>query len=138
MLVKYMQMIAGAWLTRALEMHLNPTVRFLNPIRAKGNAQIAGVCLLVLLAVSTVQAAHFCGFGAAASTVRQTSAEDGQEGSNRAVCAVCVSAHQAGVSVAIFVEQPFFLSHTVTAVAPASRIVEGSLFLPDVRPPPVS
>ncbi len=95
----------------------------------------AVVCVVMLVAASQVEAAHFCQLTAAAAG-RQASAQE-SEGAAPRICPICATAHQASMGAAQTPAPPTFevtASAAPVAPQPHSRL---QVFTLDVRPPPL-
>ncbi len=110
-------------------------VAFLN--RKPSQTAFLYVCVIALLAVSTVQAIHVCNLGRAAVSV---SSQDGEPfGTASTVCPICFALHSATVAlISITVFSPSLRREFSVIFQPFHFIEPPVSFQFSVRPPPFS
>ncbi len=94
----------------------------------------AAVCVVVLLAASVVEAAHFCELFEGSATAQASALAS--PGTAPRICLICATAHQVSMGAAATSLSPTFVetaSTPLVAVQPDSRL---QAFTMDVRPPP--
>ena len=124
-------------LTTSGQMHLTVSMSRNASNLSRGYRFLSVWALLLLLAATTVQAAHFCGIGSGTAAIQGTTSDESGD-SATSPCAICLASHQtSNVVTPIALQSAVDLGAHVVLV-PIATAAKGETLFISVRPPPAS